>query len=133
MAVIVENHTFIDLEEKDVRHHLGRRPCSGLRGRDKGVDNVSLHVQGGEFFGFLGPNGAGKSTTIKVLGTLLKKTSGSVSIGGHDIDKEANMIRKIIGVQSQETVVDGEMTGRQNLMFQGAPSKDAGKGSADQG
>ena len=50
---------------------------------------------------------------------IAKETSGSVSIGGHDIDKEANTIGKIIGVQSQETVVEGEMTGRQNLMFQG--------------
>lgn len=73
----------------------------------------------GEFFGFLGPNGAGKSTTIKILTTLLRKTSGSVIIADHDLDKEAQEIRKIIGVQSQETVVDGDLTGRENLMLQG--------------
>jgi ABC-2 type transport system ATP-binding protein len=85
----------------------------------KAVDRVSFSVKEGEFFGFLGPNGAGKTTTIKVLATLLRKTSGSVSVAGYDIDKEAKEIRKIIGVQSQETVVDGDMTGRGNLMFQG--------------
>jgi ABC-2 type transport system ATP-binding protein len=85
----------------------------------KAVDNISFNVKEGEFFGFLGPNGAGKSTTIKILTTLLKKTSGSVVVAGHDIDTEAAEIRKIIGVQSQETTVDGDLTGRENLTLQG--------------
>ncbi len=85
----------------------------------KAVDHISFNVEEGEFFGFLGPNGAGKSTTIKVLTTLLRKTSGSVSVAGFDIDKQASEIRKIIGVQSQETVVDPDLTGRENLVLQG--------------
>lgn len=85
----------------------------------KAVDNISFNVKEGEFFGFLGPNGAGKSTTIKILTTLLRKTSGSVIVAGHDIDTEAADIRKIIGVQSQDTTVDGDLTGRENLMLQG--------------
>jgi ABC-2 type transport system ATP-binding protein len=85
----------------------------------KAVDNISFTVKEGEFFGFLGPNGAGKSTTIKVLTTLLRKTSGSVTIAGHDLDKEPEEIRKLIGVQSQETAVDGDLTGRENLTLQG--------------
>ncbi len=85
----------------------------------KAVDNISFDVQEGEFFGFLGPNGAGKSTTIKVLTTLLKKTSGQVSINGYDVKKDASEIRKIIGVQSQETTVDGDLTGRENIELQG--------------
>jgi len=52
------------------------------------VQAVSFEVKDGEFFGFLGPNGAGKSTTIKILTTLSPKTSGSVLIGGYDLDKE---------------------------------------------
>jgi ABC-2 type transport system ATP-binding protein len=83
------------------------------------VDDVSFSVAEGEFFGFLGPNGAGKSTTIKVLTTLLKKTSGKVSVIGHDVDKGASEIRKAIGVQSQETVIDNDLTGRENMMLQG--------------
>ena len=85
----------------------------------KAVDTISFTVQDGEFFGFLGPNGAGKSTTIKILTTLLKKTSGIATVAGFDVDKEAKEIRKIIGVQSQETTVDGDLTGRENLMLQG--------------
>jgi len=85
----------------------------------KAVDNISFNVQEGDFFGFLGPNGAGKSTTIKILTTLLRKTSGSVIVAGHDLDAEASEIRKIIGVQSQDTTVDGDLTGRENLMLQG--------------
>ena len=84
----------------------------------KAVDNISFNVQEGEFFGFLGPNGAGKSTTIKVLTTLLRKTSGTVSVAGYDVGKEAAAIRKIIGVQSQETSVDGDLTGRENITQQ---------------
>lgn len=85
----------------------------------KAVDSISFSVQDGEFFGFLGPNGAGKSTTIKILTTLLKKTSGAVTVAGFDVDKDAKDIRKVIGVQSQETVVDGDLTGKENLMLQG--------------
>jgi ABC-2 type transport system ATP-binding protein len=85
----------------------------------KAIDGISFEVKQGEFFGFLGPNGAGKSTTIKVLTTLLRKTSGSVTIAGYDIDKAAQNIRKVIGVQSQETVIDGDLTGRENLILQG--------------
>jgi ABC-2 type transport system ATP-binding protein len=67
----------------------------------------------------LGPNGAGKSTTIKVLTTLLRKTSGEVNVAGYNLAKEAAAIRKVIGVQSQETTVDGDLTGIENLELQG--------------
>jgi ABC-2 type transport system ATP-binding protein len=85
----------------------------------KAVDDISFSVGEGEFFGFLGPNGAGKSTTIKILTTLLRKTSGSAIVAGHDLDKEPEEIRKVIGVQSQDTAVDGDLTGRENLLLQG--------------
>jgi len=85
----------------------------------KAVDNISFNVQEGEFFGFLGPNGAGKSTTIKILTTLLRKTSGKATVAGFDLDNDASSIRKIMGVQSQETTVDGDLTGRENLELQG--------------
>jgi ABC-2 type transport system ATP-binding protein len=85
----------------------------------KAVDDISFNVGEGEFFGFLGPNGAGKSTTIKILTTLLRKTEGTVTIAGYDVEKQASDIRKIIGVQSQETTVDGDLTGRENITLQG--------------
>jgi daunorubicin resistance ABC transporter ATP-binding subunit len=83
------------------------------------IKGITLDIEEGEIFGFLGPNGAGKSTTIKVLTTLLRKTSGSVTIEGYDIDKDAREIRKVIGVQSQETILDGDLTGRENLTLHG--------------
>lgn len=85
----------------------------------KAVDSISFEVEEGEFFGFLGPNGAGKSTTIKVLTTLLKKTSGRVSVAGYNIDEKPQEIRKLIGVQSQEIVFDPDLTGRENVVLQG--------------
>ncbi|MGZ4880402.1 MAG: ATP-binding cassette domain-containing protein [Halobacteriota archaeon] len=88
-------------------------------GGTRAVDGISFSVGEGEFFGFLGPNGAGKSTTIKILTTLLKKTSGSVTVAGHDVDTDALAIRKLIGVQRQETILDGGLTGRENLILQG--------------
>jgi ABC-2 type transport system ATP-binding protein len=85
----------------------------------KAVDDITFNVAEGEFFGFLGPNGAGKSTTIKILTTLLRKTSGDVTVAGHEITSGAPIIRKIIGVQSQDTTVDGDLTGRENITLQG--------------
>jgi ABC-2 type transport system ATP-binding protein len=85
----------------------------------KAVKGISFNVSEGEFFGFLGPNGAGKSTTIKILTTLLRKTSGSASVAGFDVESDAAKIRKVIGVQNQDTVVDEDLTGRENMILQG--------------
>jgi ABC-2 type transport system ATP-binding protein len=85
----------------------------------KALDGISFKVKEGEFFGFLGPNGAGKSTAIKVLTTLLKKTSGQVSVAGYNLDKSPREIRKIIGVLTQDTTVDVDLTGKENLRLQG--------------
>ncbi len=85
----------------------------------RAVDDVSFSVKEGEFFGFLGPNGAGKSTTIKTMTTLLRKTSGRVSVAGYDLDRAPREIRKSIGVLTQETSIDVDLTGRENLRLQG--------------
>lgn len=65
------------------------------------VKGISFQVHEGEIFGLLGPNGAGKSTTLEIMETLRSKTSGEVNIGGFDLDKHPNEIKKIIGVQLQ--------------------------------
>ncbi len=82
------------------------------------MDNISFTVTQGEIFGFLGPNGAGKSTAIKVLTTLLKKTSGDIKIKGLDIEDDARDIRNLIGYASQEIGVDTDLTGRENIILQ---------------
>jgi len=79
------------------------------------VDGLSLVVDKGELFGLLGPNGAGKTTTINILCGLLEPTTGSVKVGGHDAQKEPNMIKELIGVSPQETAVYPQLTGRENI------------------
>ena len=81
----------------------------------KAVDNISFQVEDGEIFGFLGPNGAGKSTTMMILTTLLKPTSGSAFVGGHDGKSDAKKVREKIGYVQQEISVDEFLTGRENL------------------
>ena len=65
----------------------------------KGID---LDVAEGDFFALLGPNGAGKSTTIGILSTLVNKTSGSVSVFGHDLDRDPSGLKRCLGVVPQE-------------------------------
>ena len=85
----------------------------------RAVQGVSFEVVRGEFFGFLGPNGAGKSTTIKILITLLNRTSGEAGVFGLDVDRDADAIRRRIGYSAQEIGLDNELTGRENLLLQG--------------
>ncbi len=65
------------------------------------VKGLSFEILEGEIFGLLGPNGAGKSTTLEIIETLREKTSGEIWVGGFNIDKQPNEIKKIIGVQLQ--------------------------------
>ena len=83
------------------------------------VDNLTLHVNDGEVFGFLGPNGAGKTTTVRMLCCLISKTSGNASVGGYDIGKKEDSIkiRKIIGFVSDNVGLSENLTAYDNLDF----------------
>ncbi len=81
------------------------------------VKNLSLTVQHGEIFGLLGPNGAGKSTTLRILITTLSPTSGTATILGHDVVKEADTVRRLIGYVPQERAIDRFLTGREHLLL----------------
>ena len=83
----------------------------------RAVDNVSFEIPQGEVFGFLGPNGAGKSTTIHMLTTVLKPTSGTATICGYDVVKDAGAVRRVIGVVPQEYTADEDLTGYENIML----------------
>ncbi|HXK15253.1 MAG TPA: ATP-binding cassette domain-containing protein [Gaiellaceae bacterium] len=83
------------------------------------LDGVSFVVREGEVFGLLGPNGAGKSTTVRSLVTLTTPDSGSASVAGHDVLREQNAVRRVIGYVPQDSGVDELGTGRENLMLQG--------------
>ena len=81
------------------------------------VDHVNFEVKEGEIYGFLGPNGAGKTTTINMLITILKPTGGTATVCGHDIIREANMVRRKIGVVPQEYTADEDLTGYENIIL----------------
>jgi ABC-2 type transport system ATP-binding protein len=82
------------------------------------VRGVDLEVPEGEIYGFLGPNGAGKTTTVRMLTTLLLPTGGRAEVAGHDVVREAGMVRRSIGVALQEAALDPLMTGRELIRLQ---------------
>jgi len=81
------------------------------------VKGVSFDVPEGEIFGLLGPNGAGKSTLIRMMVTLLTPTSGTAIINGHDIVKDADGVRRSIGVIPQAMTTDLELSVEENLLI----------------
>lgn len=86
-------------------------------GSVKRLDQVSLEVSEGEIFGLLGENGAGKSTLISILATVLKPSSGSVTIKGLDLRSEKRKIRQMIGYVPQEIALWEEFTVKENLRY----------------
>ncbi|MGD0644064.1 MAG: ATP-binding cassette domain-containing protein [Candidatus Bathyarchaeia archaeon] len=96
-------------------HVIETRQLTKAYGSLKAVDKVDITVESGEIFGLLGPNGAGKTTTISMLCTILKPTSGTATVNGYDIVKEANKVRKSIGIVFQDPSIDDRLTGRENL------------------
>jgi ABC-2 type transport system ATP-binding protein len=81
------------------------------------VDAISLQVPAGQMFGLLGSNGAGKTTAIKMLTTLLPPTSGTATVAGFDICREASKVRRAIGYVPQMISADGNLTGYENLLI----------------
>jgi ABC-2 type transport system ATP-binding protein len=93
------------------------------------VDDLSLEIPPGEFFGLLGPNGAGKTTLVRMICTLLEPTAGSLSVFGYDAVRNASEVRRRIGaVLAGERSVYWKLTGRENLDYFAAlyrvPSRD---------
>ena len=79
------------------------------------LDQVSLEVQEGEFFGLLGPNGAGKTTLISILAGLTRASEGRVQVHGHDVQADYAAARRLLGVVPQELVFDPFFTVRETL------------------
>jgi ABC-2 type transport system ATP-binding protein len=81
------------------------------------VNDISFAVADGEIFGLLGPNGAGKTTLIRMMTTLTPPTSGTARIGGHDIIKDPDGVRQVLGVIPQAFTSDPELTARENMLI----------------
>jgi len=92
----------------------GLKKAYGMREVLKGLD---LNVERGTVYGILGPNGAGKTTLVHILSTLLRPDAGTVRIFGLDVVREADAVRRRIGLTGQFAAVDEELSGRDNLML----------------
>jgi ABC-2 type transport system ATP-binding protein len=93
----------------------------GRRGqpRVRALDDTSLTVERGVVFALLGPNGAGKSTTVRILTTLSRPDSGSAFVGGVDVLRRPDAVRRLVGLVGQKSSSDPMATGRENLVLAG--------------
>ena len=89
-------------------------------GEKKAVNNISFDVDRGSLFAFLGENGAGKSTTINIICSILSKDSGTIEVEGYDLDKDRNIIKNLIGVTFQTSVIDDKLSVLDNLRIRTA-------------
>lgn len=83
------------------------------------LDGVTFRVGWGEVFGYLGRSGSGKTTTVRILTTLTRPTSGGGFVGGYDVVRDPDSVRRSIGVTMQDAALDGQMTAREHLDFVG--------------
>lgn len=83
----------------------------------KAVDGIDLAVRTGSVYGVLGPNGAGKTTAVRMLATLLRPDAGTATVFGHDVRREADAVRSLIGLTGQFASMDEDLTGAENLVL----------------
>lgn len=87
------------------------------RGEVHAVDGLTFDCHRGEVFGLLGANGAGKTTTLRILSTIIRPTSGSATVMGHDVLEEPEAVRRSLGFYSASTALYPRLTGRETLKF----------------
>jgi ABC-2 type transport system ATP-binding protein len=98
----------------------------------KAVNGVSFSIYRGEIFGLLGPNGAGKTTTIRMLSTVLEADSGEIIVGGYSVKKDAEDVRRLIGVCPQDLALYEDLSALDNMVFFGRMAGLDGKAARDQ-
>ena len=81
------------------------------------LDGIDLRVAEGTVFALLGPNGAGKTTMVQILSTLIGADAGEMAVGGHDLARDLDAVREVIGVTGQFSAVDNLLTGEENLLL----------------
>jgi ABC-2 type transport system ATP-binding protein len=94
------------------------------------VNDFNLEVRGGTVVSLLGPNGAGKTTIVRMLATLIKPTSGSAQVCGHDVVKESDTVRSLLSLTGQFAALEDNLTARENLLLM-ARLRGYGRGAAD--
>ncbi|MDP1580470.1 MAG: ATP-binding cassette domain-containing protein [Candidatus Didemnitutus sp.] len=100
-------------------HQLTKTFKDKKRGVITAVENVSFTCQPGRIYGLLGANGAGKTTTLRLLATLLKPTSGSATVAGHDVVRESQLVRANVGFLAASTALYGRLTAREMIAYFG--------------
>jgi oleandomycin transport system ATP-binding protein len=88
-------------------------------GDTQALAGIDLAVRPGTVLGVLGPNGAGKTTAVRILATLLRADSGTARVGGYDVVRQAEQVRRTVGLTGQYASVDEDLTGMQNLVMIG--------------
>jgi len=89
------------------------------KGEIRGADGVSFKVEPGRIYGLLGANGAGKTTTLRLLATLLRPTSGTATVAGHDIVTEPDKVRAHVGFLATSTALYARLTAREMITYFG--------------
>ncbi len=100
-------------------NHLTKTFKDKKRGLVHAVDDVSFRCEPGKIYGLLGANGAGKTTTLRILATLLKPSSGSAVVAGHDVVKAAADVRAQVGFLAASTALYGRLTAREMVTYFG--------------
>ncbi|MDN3294830.1 ATP-binding cassette domain-containing protein [Streptomyces ficellus] len=85
----------------------------------RALDGVDLAARTGTVLGLLGPNGAGKTTAVRIFATLLQPDAGRAMVAGHDVVREAGLVRSLVGLTGQYAAVDENLTGTENLLLIG--------------
>jgi sodium transport system ATP-binding protein len=99
--------------------HLGKVFRDRKLGEIRAVDDVTFRCEPGRIYGLLGANGAGKTTTLRMLATILKPTSGTATVAGHDIVREPEKVRASIGFLSAATALYARLTARETVQYFG--------------
>jgi sodium transport system ATP-binding protein len=98
-------------------HNLTKIFYDDNRGEVRAVDGIDFECRPGEIFGLLGANGAGKTTTLRILATILKPTSGTATLMGHDVAGDPEGVRRNLGFNSSTTALYPRLTARETLEF----------------
>ncbi|MCB9079264.1 MAG: ATP-binding cassette domain-containing protein [Anaerolineaceae bacterium] len=102
------NHNELSIKTDHLSKHFGHLVA---------VDSLAIEVKRGEIFGLVGPDGAGKTTTLRMLATILEPTSGSATVAGLDLHRDAEPIKARIGYMAQQFTLYGDLTVLENITF----------------